>query len=207
MNTIAIPQSPARRTRSSLHLAIMISLAVTAVLLTNLRIAPATAQEISPVGGYSPQAITLEWSDLPGPRSAEVLPHACLGRGSGFAPSIRTGFAAAKASPYYNGYVQTIWYRAWVQRWNGSSWVYYNGGRAWQKRIVPAYATSGAGFYGEDVPVATGSWYRVAEEFVYEVNGTRIGRALNVFNEYAYQKWGNVLILPTANGASACGIL
>lgn len=207
MNTIAIPQSPKRRTRSALHLVIMISLALTAFLLTNVRIAPATAQETSPIGGFYPQAIPLEWSGLPGSRSSEVIPHVCLGSGSGYAPSISTGVAAAKASPSYNGSVQTIWYRAWVQRWNGSSWVYYNGGRTWQKRVLPAYATSGAGFYGENVPVATGSWYRVAEEFVFEANGIRIGRALNVFNEYAYKKWGNVLILPKGNGASACGIL
>lgn len=205
MSCIAIPDSASRRARLSRHIVLVIILVLTTFLITTLR-GPAAMAETSPIGGTYPAAILLEQSGKPGSRTTPVQAHVCYGTGSGYAPQISTGFAQAQTSPYYNASVQTIWYRVWVQRWNGSTWAYYNGGRAWQKRVLPAYSTYGASFYGENVPVATGSWYRVAEEFVYEVNGTQVGRTVNVFNEFAYLRQGTVLLTTVHGQSGTCGI-
>jgi hypothetical protein len=169
-------------------------LAALSILLVALSImaAPASAQEVE-VGGYYPDAITTYVAGSPGFRT-QVYASYCHGSGSWRSPEIQITGGGANRSPAYLGHDQTVWYRAWVARWNGSTWAYYGGGRAWQSRTIRSWQTTGAAFWGENVTVATGSWYRIEEQYVFAVNGAWIGEAHNVFNQWAYQSTGASLV-------------
>jgi hypothetical protein len=189
-------------------------LAALTVLLGSALItaAPAAAQTVE-IGGYYPAAVTYYLAGSPGNRATEsaaatgtaAVTNYCHGSGSGYAPQIQISGGGAFRSRAYLNHDQTVWYRAWVERWDGSSaWAYYGGGRSWQSKPIYAWSSLPATFWGENVPVATGSWYRVVEQYVFVVNGTWIGEARNYFNEWAHKPTGASLARATGTAASSC---
>jgi hypothetical protein len=191
-------------------------LLVGAVLAAWLLAAPtaAAAQTTATIGGYNPSAITFYYAGSPGARAGSnkatqgdaALTNYCHGSGGGFSPQIQIAGGGAHRSSAYTSSDQRVWYRAYVQRWNGSAWAWYGGGQQWQQQTIPYWSSYPAEFWGENVPVARGSWYRVVEEYVFEVNGARIGEARNYFNQWAYGLTGSALHQATNNTPSACFI-
>ena len=196
---------PREGTSAAKRLATLVG-ALFAMLMVSLAGQEAAVADV--IGGGYPQAIGIRASGVPGPRTMPVTAHHCFGTGSGYQPQIMIGGGAAHRSATYPNTTQNVWYRAYVQRYSGAGWTYFAGGTSWEKQTIQSFSSFPATFWGANVPVVRGYWYRVVEEYVFDINGRWIGDARNTFNQPSYVGHGAGATLNSGDSnASACQVL